>query len=124
MCVLIIERPRSLILIGDSRTGKTEWARSIGEHMYFNGMLNLDKWDNDATYAVFDDWEDWGRFYLYKQFLGAQKEFELTDKYRAKRTVQWGKPSIVISNETPFFKDWNWIEINCFIVKINNNTLF
>lgn len=83
-------------------------------------MLNLDKWDTDATYAIFDDFEDWTRFYLYKQFLGAHKEFELTDKYRSKRTVQWGKPSIVISNDLPCFKDWKWIELNCFIFEIKD----
>lgn len=49
--------------------------------MYFNGMLMLDLWDSDAEYAIFDDFEDWSRFYNYKQFLGAQKEFILTDKY-------------------------------------------
>lgn len=35
------ERPKSLILCGPTRLGKTEWARSLGTHMYFNGMCNF-----------------------------------------------------------------------------------
>lgn len=88
--------------------------------MYFNGSFNLDKWDNTCEYAVFDDFEDWTRFFTYKQFLGAQKEFELADKYRAKRTVRWGKPSIIVSNEMPNFRDNNWIMLNCFIETLTN----
>lgn len=88
--------------------------------MYFNAQFNLDDWDTEATYAVFDDWEDWSRFYLYKQFLGAQKEFVLTDKYRKKLTVRWGKPSIILSNEYPLFKDQLWIEKNTIIVHIKH----
>jgi len=92
--------------------------------MYWNGTFNLDKWDDTAAYAVFDDFEDWTRFFMYKQFLGGQKEFELADKYRAKRTVKWGKCSIVLSNEMPQFKDWKWVEANCFIVNIGNKKLY
>jgi hypothetical protein len=91
--------------------------------MYFNGAFNLDDWNPEANYAIFDDFEDWGRFFMYKQFLGAQLEFVVADKYRAKRTVTWGKPCIVLSNEQPLFKDWTWIEGNCFIEYINK-TLF
>jgi len=105
--------------VGRSRTGKTQWARSLGPHMYFNGMIMLDLWNSDAEYAVFDDFEDWDRFYTYKQFLGAQKEFILTDKYRKKENVRWGKPSIILSNFLPNFKDMQWVRDNCFIVEIN-----
>lgn len=92
--------------------------------MYFNGSFNLDKWDDSAAYAVFDDFEDWSRFFTYKQFLGAQREFELADKYRAKKTVKWGKPCIVLSNEMPQFRDMRWVEANCFIVNIKDNKLY
>lgn len=118
------DRPKSLILIGDSRTGKTEWARSVGHHMYWNSCFNLDKWDPEAQYAIFDDFEDWTRFYNYKQWLGAQREFEATDKYRARKTLLWGKPTVVLSNERPLFRDWTWIMANCFIVNIGPNKLY
>ena len=97
------ERPLSLILIGATRTGKTEWARSLGRHMYFNGYFNLDIWDNDAEYAIFDDFDKEGKkleeyFPQWKCWFGAQKEFTVTDKYRKKMSVKWGKPIIFISN--------------------------
>jgi hypothetical protein len=92
--------------------------------MYWNGIFNLDKFDPDAQYAIFDDFEDWTRFYQYKQWLGAQQQFDATDKYRAKRTLLWGKPTILLSNELPSLKDWKWVEANCFIVDIRNNKLF
>lgn len=97
------ERPLALIIIGATRTGKTEWARSLGRHMYFNGYFNLDIWDNEAKYAIFDDFDKEGKkleeyFPQWKCWFGAQKEFTVTDKYRRKMSVKWGKPIIFISN--------------------------
>jgi exopolysaccharide biosynthesis predicted pyruvyltransferase EpsI len=83
-------------------------------------MFMLDLWTPSAEYAIFDDWEDWTRFYNYKQFLGAQKEFVVTDKYRKKFNILWGKPCIILSNERPDFKDWNWVKENSFICEIND----
>ncbi|UPW41528.1 replication associated protein [Peromfec virus RodF8_90] len=94
---IVVERPLSLILLGESRLGKTEWARSLGPHMYFCGMLNLDDWDDDAKYIVLDDF-DIKFFPQWKSFFGAQKSFVLTDKYRQKRTVSWGRPCIWVCN--------------------------
>jgi len=80
-------RPNSLILIGPSRCGKTEWARSLGKHMYFNNLLNLDDWDESADYIILDDFSpDITKFLpSWKCFFGGQKQFTLTDKYRGKR---------------------------------------
>lgn len=109
-----VDRPLSLILIGPSRTGKTEWARSLGRHMYFCNYFNLELWDDQAEYAVFDDMDIdpdvplEKYFRSWKCFFGAQKEFTVTDKYCRKRNVKWGKPIIWISNN----------ELNC-----NSNTL-
>lgn len=55
---------------------------------------------------------------MYKQFLGGQDELELTDKYRAKTTVTWNKPCILLSNVYPNFPDDDWIKMNCFIVNV------
>lgn len=82
--------------------------------MYFNGMFDLGSWDDNAQYAIFDDWQDWSKFYNYKQWLGAQREFTVTDKYRRKRTIKWGKPCIVLANAEPLFEDGQWIKANCF----------
>lgn len=111
----IARRAPALMLIGATGTGKTEWARSIafsnglGDHMYFNGGFNLDEWNEDAAYIIIDDFDKdpdtpLERYFpSWKQFFGCQKEFTLTDKYRRKQKVKWGKPLIWISNN----------EINC-----------
>jgi len=68
--------------------------------MYFNGLFNLDDWKQAAHYAIFDDFNI--EFLpQYKSWFGGQKCFVVTDKYRKKKTVQWGKPLIWINNEDP-----------------------
>jgi len=68
--------------------------------MYFCGQFNLDDWDAEALYVVLDDFNI--KFFpQWKSFFGAQKCFVLTDKYRKKRTVLWGKPCIWVCNPGP-----------------------
>lgn len=113
------DRPKSLIIVGPSKSGKTAWARSLGRHMYFNGRFNINNWDDDAQYAIFDDFADWSTFHgIYKQFLGAQFQFDLTGKYARERQVTWGKPTILLSNDPITFPDPKWIDINCVKVTL------
>lgn len=114
-------RPTSLCLVGDTQLGKTEWARHLGRHMYWNGMFDLSLWDDDARYAVFDDFR-WDAFkFSYKQWIGAQQTFTLTDKYRKKRTVQWGNPIILLLNTEEYLvysESWDksWIKGNLKVI--------
>lgn len=114
-------RRKSLILSSPSRFGKTEWARSLGPHMYFNNMCNFrDDWDDSALFIIFDDipWE-----YLpnKKGFLGGQKSFVLTGKYMKMKTVSWGKICIYLCNDLPDFGiELNWINANCQIIELKN----
>ncbi|QCX35057.1 replication-associated protein [Blackfly DNA virus 19] len=120
-----LDRPKSLFVQGPSRTGKTEWARSLGKHMYWNGMIDITNWDDEAEYAIFDDFE-----YQYipnkKGFFGSQKEFTLTDKYRKKKTVKWGKPCIYLYNEdmNPLSKlsttEVDWLSENVIFTEFLN----
>lgn len=118
------ERPISLHLYGPTRTGKTEWARSLGPHIYWNGMIDISTWDNSATYMILDDF-DWEFIPNKKGLIGCQKQIVLTDKYRKKMSVTWGKPVILIANEN-FIHDMkatmaSWFESNCQIVRIAND---
>lgn len=87
--------------------------------MYFNSHFDISLWDSDADYVIFDDWNDWSRLINYKCFLGAQRQFTITDKYAKKRTVLWGKPTIILSNQEPMFPDPVWIHANCVSVFVN-----
>lgn len=115
------DRPLSLILCGPSRLGKTEWARSLGRHMYFNTDFDLALWDETAEYIIFDDISNNDYFFKWKGLIGAQKTVTLTDKYRAKKTVQWGKPCIWLCNEIPHGISANaWVTKNCTVCYLEN----
>lgn len=91
------DRPLSLWLCGPSRTGKTTWARSLGTHIYWSGSFILDTFNESAQYLVLDD-IPFEYVPSKKQLFGSQKEFALSDKYRRKRRLKWGKPVIYLFN--------------------------
>lgn len=71
----------------------------MGRHSYFGGMFNLDDYDAEGEYCVFDDFE-WKFLPMRKQWVGCQLVFTVTDKYRRKFTVNnKGKPSIFLFNK-------------------------
>lgn len=121
-------RPRGLVLYGATRLGKTVWARSLGLHAYFGGLFNLDEFNaHDCKYAIFDDISGgFGFFPSYKQWLGGQYEFTVSDKYKHKMSVRWGKPTIWLCNTDPRFDaykpggrpDFEWMEENCDFIEI------
>lgn len=123
----MLGRRRSLVLYGATRLGKTLWARSLGTHAYFGGLFSLDENTVDVDYAVFDDMQGGLKFFhSYKFWLGAQSEFWATDKYKGKRLVKWGKPSIYISNENPLTNegvDYDWMIGNCDFVEVTSSLL-
>lgn len=86
----------------------------------------LDEIDNSCDYVVFDD-VPYERFSAFKAFLGCQKEFVLTDKYRKKiKVTNWGKPCIVCLNEDMDYRNHlnfdllTWFNDNVEVVKIEN----
>lgn len=119
------ERPRSLCLVGPSRLGKTEWARSLGPHIYLNGYYMLDEIVvSGKNYIVCDDIK-WERFPVPEAIIGCQKEFVLTDKYRKKLKIRdWRKPCIICWNDHnyPYEALRNdsfaeWFSENCLVVR-------
>ena len=57
----------------------------------------------------------------YKQWLGGQWQFTTTDKYHKKKTIQWGKPCIYISNDNPYMDpkiDSDWLAKNTIIIEL------
>lgn len=83
-------------------------------------MFNLDVVSDDVEYAVFDDLIGGFEFFRnYKGWLGAQEEFTLSDKWRHKKRMLWGKPSILLMNDDPMTSphiDYDWVMGNCFVI--------
>nr|UBQ66256.1 Rep protein [finch CRESS-DNA virus] len=104
----------------------------LGAHNYFGGLFNIDDFSESAEYAIFDDISGgFGFFPGYKNWMGGQFQFTVTDKFKHKRTVRWGKPSIWICNRDPrhdAYKsggepDWAWMEGNCDFIEVTE-TIF
>lgn len=120
-------RPKSLVLYGASRLGKTIWARSIGSHIYFCGLFSGKLCENlaNVTYAVFDDIQGGIKFFHgWKNWLGAQFQFQVKVLYKDPLLITWGKPSIWVSNTDPRddmggnLDDLNWLEANCIFINV------
>lgn len=118
-------RPKSLILWGPSRTGKTCWARSLGRHVHHANTFNMELHDDDADYAIFDDISGGLRSFDYKAWMGGQLHFSITDKYMKKRSITWGRPCIYLSNENPLLDargvDLDWLLANAVVVNIDRS---
>nr|CAR82116.1 replication associated protein (Rep) [Tomato yellow leaf curl Mali virus] len=95
-------RPDSIVIEGDSRTGKTMWARSLGPHNYLCGHLDLSPkiFSNDAWYNVIDDVDP---HYLkhFKEFMGAQRDWQSNTKYGKPIQIKGGIPTIFLCNPGP-----------------------
>lgn len=113
----------SLVLYGPTRTGKTLWARSLGEHAYFHAQFSLEEPTDDVDYAIFDDMQGGITFWKsYKCWLGQQTQFYATDKYKGKKLIHWGRPTIYLANSDPRMDkecDYEWLEGNCIFVSID-----
>nr|ADE09139.1 C1 protein [Tomato leaf curl Taiwan virus] len=95
-------RPVSIVLEGQSRTGKTLWARSLGPHNYLCGHLDLSPrvYSNEAWYNVIDDVDP---HYLkhFKEFMGAQRDWQSNTKYGKPIQIKGGIPTIFLCNPGP-----------------------
>nr|CDN72746.1 replication associated protein [Tomato yellow leaf curl Al-Batinah virus] len=95
-------RPNSIVIEGDSRTGKTMWARSLGPHNYLCGHLDLSPkvYSNDAWYNVIDDVNP---HYLkhFKELMGAQRDWQSNTKYGKPIQIKGGIPTIFLCNPGP-----------------------
>jgi hypothetical protein len=122
-------RPHSLILHGATRLGKTDFARALGAHIYFRGTFNLKKMIkmniSELDYMIWDDvpWSDDAlKKEGYKNWLGGQDNFTVTDRYHPKEDVTWGKPCIFLSNRNPLLglseNDKSWLRGNTTIIDL------
>ena len=87
-------------------------------------VFNLDSLNTDSDYLVLDDFSTPENLRNYKAWFGAQHSVDVTDKYRPKRQITWGKPCIWLSNDDPTLVskwDQGWISRNCVIIYLDHN---
>lgn len=115
----------SLVLYGDTRLGKTLWARSLGPHLYFCGLFSGEEAMKyqDAEYAIFDDMQGGIKFFHgFKNWLGCQQSFQVKKLYRDPVLITWGKPSIWLSNTDPrddlTCEEAAWLTGNCTFIHV------
>lgn len=120
-------RRKSLVLFGESQTGKTTWARSLGTHIYCVGLLSGSELVKAASveYAVFDDIRGGIKFFhAFKEWLGCQPHVCVKELYREPRVIEWGKVGIWCSNTDPrnemLQSDVDWMDLNCTFIECNN----
>lgn len=88
-------------------------------------MFSVDEWNPKARYLIIDDIE-WKYIPCKKALFGAQRRFTITDKYRKKKTIKWGKPTIMLYNEDgdPMSDmsraEREWYDINTTIINLSN----
>ncbi|AEI91412.1 replication associated protein [Begomovirus abutilonbrazilense] len=104
-------RPISIIVEGDSRTGKTMWARALGPHNYLSGHLDFNSrvYSNQVEYNVIDDVSpQYLKLKHWKELIGAQKDWQSNCKYGKPVQIKGGIPSIVLCNpgEGASYKDF------------------
>ncbi|ANY43208.1 replication associated protein [Verbena mottle virus] len=104
-------RPVSLIVEGDSRTGKTMWARSLGPHNYMSGHLDFNSrvFSDEVEYNVIDDVAPhYLKLKHWKELIGAQQMWQSNCKYGKPVLIKGGIPSIVLCNsgEGASYKDF------------------
>lgn len=114
------DRPKCLVLVGPSRLGKTQWARSLGRHMYWRGMTNVTRWDEAAKFLVFDDIE-WQFIPQKKSLLTCMGNATVTDKYKGKKDILVDKPAIVLLNEFDLasIPEAEYWDKNLFVVTVS-----
>lgn len=118
-----------MYICGPTRTGKTTWARSLGQHNYYNSIIDFTTYNDAAQYNILDD-VNFKYCPQWKQLIGCHSDYTVNPKYGRKKVIKGGIPCIVLCNEdedwfsvmTPSQKDY--LESNCVVFIMFPGTTF
>ncbi|ACO07285.1 AC1 [Cotton leaf curl Alabad virus] len=94
-------RPQSIVIEGDSRTGKTMWARSLGPHNYLCGHLDCVPRSTVTTLVYRHCCHRPAFLKHFKEFMGAQRDWQSNTKYGKPVQIKGGIPTIFLCNPGP-----------------------
>lgn len=136
-----LDRPGSLVWIGDSQRAKTTVVRSLFLCNYYHTLIDgMTDFDENCPCVVLDDFHINLKKYLpsWKCWLGCQTNFTVNPKYGKRRKINWGHPCIFLNNED--FREckespeklntiWtetelNYIKTNCTFVNTGDQKLW
>lgn len=134
------DRYKMLVMFGESMLGKTQWARSLGPHIYWKGLVKADDLleldcppsPTRPKYLIVDD-IDW-KFVpdcMKKSVLLGTGPCIVTDRYLKKLPVNVDIPCIYLMNpnegdigfDAYFFDEAYW-KVNTVVCKLGNKKLF
>ena len=71
-------------------------------------MFNVDEFNQDSDYIIFDTCDPVELQHDYKTWIGGKDEVYLEQNGRVE-TIAWGKPCIWLSNDDPRnYEKWDW----------------
>lgn len=130
---------KTLCLYGIPLTGKTSWARALGNHLYMRERYNARQASlaESVDYAVIDDISGGIRFFPHwKSWFGGQPTVQVRLLYKDDVLLRWGKPTIWLNNRDPrdqlrdmvgrdysdeqYQDDVAWMDANCIFVYIDS----
>nr|WP_012477133.1 replication-associated protein [Candidatus Phytoplasma australiense]ABD04148.1 replication associated protein [Candidatus Phytoplasma australiense] len=130
------KRPKSIVIEGPSRIGKTEFLLSYLTHInlhynYIRGEFDFSKESHKNAYKIniFDDISipQINKEGLFKNIIGGQRGFRFNVKYAPKRFIAGKKINIFLINPDISFKgycEWSYKKGHKFHEYIEDNCIF
>ena len=88
-----------------------------------NGHLNIDKYDDEADYAIFDDISGGFQFSELQGVAGLPRGIRVHGQVPSQDDNLLGRPTIMCMNSDPLADphvDVGWLLLNCMIVHIED----
>lgn len=90
-------RYTSVLVLGDSKTGKSNYFLSFGRPDHFRERFHLEKLTRGSTHLIVDDVRLEGVI-CWRALIGCQDLFSATDKYMRTLEVEFDKPTAWVCN--------------------------